>query len=250
MKIVVIGGSGLIGSKLVDRLSQFDHIVLSASRQSGINTITGEGLNEVLENADVVVDVINARSFEGTAVLDFFKRSTINLLTAEAYAGVKHHIALSVVGADRLTDSSYFQAKLAQEELIKDSGMPFSILRSTQFYELAARIAQAGTIGEEVYVSPVAIQPVAAEEVVEALTDMALGAPLNATAEIAGPVLMPIYEFIRYYLTNTEDSRQLVMNEHARYFGAALTDESLVPGKNPRLGKIKYEDWFTYQLVH
>ena len=250
MKIVVVGGSGLIGSRVVEKLSQQSHTVISASRQSGINTITGEGLNEVMEGAEVVVDVINARSMEGRAVLDFFTRSTINLLTAEAYAGVKHHIALSVVGADRLPDSGYFQAKLAQEELIKLSGIPYSILRSTQFYELADRIAQAGTIGHEVFISPVAFQPVAAEEVVEALSDLALGLPLNATAEMAGPVLMPMYEFIRYYLTNTEDPRQLIMDEHTRYFGAELTDESLVPGNNPRLGKIKYEDWFNYQLVH
>jgi uncharacterized protein YbjT (DUF2867 family) len=250
MKIIVIGGSGLIGSKLVDKLSRFDHTVISASRQSGINTITGAGLNEIMEDAEVVVDVINARSMEGRAVLDFFRRSTINLLSAEAYAGVKHHIALSIVGTDRLPDSSYFQAKLAQEELIKLSGIPYSILRSTQFYELAGRIAQAGTIGDEVFISPVAFQPVAAEEVVEVLTDISLGSPLNATSEIAGPVQMPMYEFIRYYLTNTEDPRQLVMDTHARYFGTELTDESLVPGINPRLGKIKYEDWFTYQLVH
>jgi uncharacterized protein YbjT (DUF2867 family) len=250
MKIVVIGGSGLIGSRLVEKLSRPGHTVISASRQSGINTITGEGLNEVMEDAEVVVDVINARSMEGRAVLDFFRRSTINLLTAEAYASVKHHIALSVVGADRLPGSGYFQAKLAQEELIKLSGIPYSILRSTQFYELAGRIAQAGTIGEEVFISPVAFQPIAAEEVVEAISDIALGLPLNATAEIAGPVLMPMYEFIRYYLTNTEDPRQLKMDEHARYFGAELTNESLVPGDNPQLGKIKYEDWFTYQLVH
>ena len=250
MKIVVIGGSGLIGSRLVDKLSRLDHTVISVSRQSGINTITREGLNEVMEDAEVVVDVINARSMEGRAVLDFFTRSTINLLTAEAYAGVKHHIVLSVVGADRMPNSGYFQAKLAQEELIKLSGIPYSILRSTQFYELAGRIAQAGTIGQEVFISPVAFQPVAAEEVVEALTDITLGSPLNGTAEIAGPVQMPMYEFIRYYLTNTEDPRQLVMDEHARYFGAELTDESLVPGNNPRLGKIKYEDWFRAQLVN
>jgi uncharacterized protein YbjT (DUF2867 family) len=251
MKIVVIGGSGLIGSKLVDKLRQLDHIVLAASPQFGVNTITGLGLNEILTGADVVVDVTNSpTTYEGKAVLDFFQRSTINLVKAEAYAAVKHHIILSIVGADRLTDSSYFRAKIAQEELVKVSGMPYSILRSTQFFELAGRIAQAGTIGEEVHISPAAIQPIASDEVVAALTDLALGTPLNTTIEVAGPVLMPMYELIRYYLNELEDSHQLVMDEHALYFGTKLNDQSLVPGENARLGKIKYEDWFIKQLVN
>jgi uncharacterized protein YbjT (DUF2867 family) len=249
MKIVVVGGSGLIGSKLVDKLRQLDHTVIAASPQSGINTITGEGLQEALKNTDVVVDVSNSPSFEDKAVLDFFRRSTINLVTAAAYAGVKHHIAMSVVGADRLPDSGYLRAKMAQEEMIKISGIPYSILRSTQFFEFAGRIAQAGTIGEEVHISPAAFQPIASDEVVVALADIVHGAPLNDTVEVAGPVAMPMYEFIRYYLNATEDSRQLVADEHALYFGAELNDESLVPGENPRLGKIKYEDWFTTQLV-
>lgn len=249
MKIVVIGGTGLIGSKLVNKLRQLDHIVIPASPESGVNTITGEGLREVIQDTDVVVDVSNSPSFEGNAVLDFFRRSTMNLLTAETYAGVKHHVALSIVGADRLPDSGYLRAKLAQEDLIKLSGLSYSILRSTQFFEFAERIAQSATVGDEVRISPAAFQPIAADETVAALTDIAVGNPLNTMMEVAGPVRMPMSEFIRYYLNATEDSRQLVADEHALYFGAELNDESLVPGDNPRLGKIKYENWFNAQLV-
>jgi uncharacterized protein YbjT (DUF2867 family) len=202
-----------------------------------------------MKDTDVVVDVSNSPSFEDKAVLDFFQRSTMNLLTAEAYAGVKHHVALSVVGADRLPDSGYLRAKLAQEDLIKTAGTSYSILRSTQFFEFANRIAQSATTGDEVHISPAAFQPIAADETVAALADIATGAPLNATVEVAGPVQMPMYEFIRYYLDATEDSRQLVSDEHALYFGAELNDESLVPGENPRLGKINYENWFNAQLV-
>ena len=249
MKIVVIGGSGLIGSRLVNKLRQLDHTTISASPDSGINTLTGEGLNEVMKDTDVVVDVSNSPSFEDKAVLDFFQRSTTNILSAGAYHGVKHHVALSVVGAERLPDSGYLRAKLVQEELIKNSGIPYSILRSTQFFEFANRIAQAGTIGEEVHIPAAAFQPIASEETVAALTDIVIGAPLNTIVEVAGPVRMPMSEFIRFYLDTTEDSRQLVVDEHARYFGAELNDGSLVPGENPRLGKIKYEDWFQTQLV-
>lgn len=249
MKIVVIGGTGLIGSKLVNKLRQLDHIVIPASPESGVNTITGGGLREVIQDTDVVVDVSNSPSFEGNAVLDFFRRSTMNLLTAETYAGVRHHVALSIVGADRLPDSGYLRAKLAQEDLIKLSGLSYSILRSTQFFEFAGRIAQSATVGDEVRISPAAFQPIAADETVAALTDIAVGNPLNTMMEVAGPVRMPMSEFIRYYLNATEDSRQLVADEHALYFGAELNDESLVPGDNPRLGKIKYENWFNAQLV-
>ncbi|HEX6428540.1 MAG TPA: SDR family oxidoreductase [Niastella sp.] len=248
MKIVVIGGSGLIGSKLVRRLSQLDHTVVSGSPASGINTITGEGLKEALKNTDVVVDVSNSPSFEDNAVMEFFKTSTGNLLKAASNAGVKHYVAVSVVGAERLPASGYLRAKLAQEELIKRSGMPYTILHSTQFFEFAASIANSGTIGQDVYISTGAIQPIASDEVVDALLDIVLGAPLNTTVEVAGPVRMPMTEFIRYYLNATEDSRQLVGDDRALYFGAELNDE-LVPGKNPRLGKIKYEDWFRIQLV-
>lgn len=249
MKIVVIGGSGLIGSKLVRKLLPLGHTVVAASPATGVNTITGEGLYEVLKETDVVVDVSNALSFDDKAVLGFFQRSTLNLLTAEAYAGVKHHIALSVVGAERLPDSVYFNAKVVQEELIEESGVAFSILRSTQFFELANRIAQAGTIGDEVYISPAPFQPIAADEVVTVLTDLAHGTPLNNTIEVAGPVLMPMYEFIRYYMNETEDPRRLLMDEHALFFGTELNDESLIPSEGARIGKTKYEDWFIRQLA-
>lgn len=249
MKIVVIGGSGLIGARLVNKLRQLDHEVISASPDSGINTITGEGLREVMKDTNVVVDVSNSPSFEDKAVMAFFQRSTMNLLSAEAYAGVTHHVALSIVGADRLGDSGYLLAKVTQEELIKLSGIPFSILRSTQFFEFAERIAQAGTIGGEVHISPAEFQPIASSEVVSALADIVVGAPLNATVEVAGPERIPMSEFIRFYLESTEDSRQLVADEHARYFGAELNDEALTPVNNPRLGKIRYKDWIGTQLV-
>ena len=248
MKIVVIGGSGLIGSKLVNRLSQLGHTVIAGSPASGINTITGEGLNEALKDTDVVVDVSNSPSFEDNAVMEFFRTSTGNLVKAENQAGVKHHVAVSVVGTERLPASGYLRAKLAQEELIKKSGIPYTILHSTQFFEFAASIANSGTIGQEVHISTGAVQPIASDEVVDALFDIVLGAPLNTTVEVAGPVRMPMSEFIRYYLNATEDSRQLVPDEHALYFGTELNDE-LVPGGSSRLGKIKYEDWFSTQLV-
>jgi uncharacterized protein YbjT (DUF2867 family) len=247
MKITVIGGTGLIGSKLVSKLRQLDHIVIPASPNEGVNTITGEGLKDALNDVDVVVDVSNSPSFEDKAVMDFFQRSTMNLLTAAIYAGVKHFVALSVVGSERLPDSGYLRAKLMQEELIKESGIAYSILRSTQFFEFAARIAQSGTTGNEVHVSTAAFQPIAADEVVAALADVVTGPPKKAIVEVAGPVRMPMSEFIRYYLDSTEDSRQLVADEHMKYFGAELTDESLVPGDNARLGAIKYEDWFSAQ---
>ena len=249
MKIVVIGGTGLIGSKLVNKLRQLDHEVVAASPASRVNTITGEGLTEALENAQVVVDVANSPFFDDQAVLNFFETSGRNLLKAEKTAGVQHHIALSVVGTERLQKSGYFRAKLVQEKLVKGSGIPYTILHSTQFFEFAGSIARSGMTGDEVHISPAAIQPIASLEVVDALTDIVLGAPLNATVEVAGPVRMPMDEFIRYYLTTTEDSRQLVTDEQAHYFGAALNDETLVPGDQARVGKIKYEDWCSMQYA-
>jgi uncharacterized protein YbjT (DUF2867 family) len=249
MKIVVIGGSGLIGSKLVNKLRQLDHQVVAASPQSGVNSITGEGLNMALEDADVVVDVSNSPSFEDQAVMDFFKKSTMNLLTAARHEKVRHYVALSIVGTDRLPGSGYLRAKLAQEDLIKASGIPYSILRSTQFFEFAGRIAQEGTIGNEVHISTGPIQPIASDETVAALSDIVINPPLNATVEVGGPVRMPMSEFIRYYLTATEDVRQLIADEHALYFGVEVKDTSLVTGENARLGTIRYEDWLNTQLV-
>ena len=250
MKIVVIGGSGLIGSKLVTRLRQFDHNVVAASPQSGVNTISGEGLAEALHKAGVVVDVSNSPSFEDKAVMDFFTTSTKNLLNAEMKAGVSHHVALSIVGAERLPTSGYMRAKLAQEELIRKSGIPYSILRSTQFFEFAGGIAGSGTIGKDVYVSTGAVQPIASDEVVKELAEIVIGQPLNTTVEVAGPVRMTMYEFIRHYLNATEDQRHLVADEHALYFGAELNDKTLIPAENSRLGKTRYEDWFQNQFIN
>jgi len=249
MKIVVIGGSGLIGSKLVNKLRQLDHTVIAASPDSGINTITGQGLGGAITGAEIVVDVSNSPSFEDDAVMDFFKRSTMNLLATGVYAGVKHHVVLSIVGADRLPNSGYLRAKVAQEELVKLSGIPYSLLRSTQFFEFADRMVKSATHGNEVHISPAKFQPIASDETVSVLTEIVIGKPTNSIVEVAGPVRMQMSEFIRYYLNSTEDSRQLVVDEHALYFGTELNDESLVPGENPRLGKMKYEDWFKTQLI-
>lgn len=249
MKIVVIGGTGLIGSKLVNKLSRANHTVVSASPESGVNTITGEGLKEVLKDADVVVDVSNSPSFEDKAVMDFFQKSTRNLLTAATYAKVRHYVVLSVVGTDRLPGSGYLRAKLSQEELVKGSGISYTILRSTQFFEFAGRIAKEGTVGNEVHISTGLIQPIASDETVAALADIAINSPINATVEVGGPVRMPMSDFIGYYLTASEDSRQLVADEHAHYFGVELDDTALVTGENARLGKIKYEEWFSNQMV-
>jgi uncharacterized protein YbjT (DUF2867 family) len=249
MKIVIIGGTGLIGSNLVNKLRQPDHIVIAGSPELGVNTITGEGLSGALKDADVVVDVSNSPSFEDKAVMDFFQKSTTNLLMEAAYAKLKHYVALSIVGADRLPGSGYLRAKIRQEELIKVSGVPYSILRSTQFFEFAARIAKEGTIGNEVHISTGAIQPIASDETVAALADIVSDQPLNATVEVGGPVRMPMSEFIRYYLNATEDPRQLVADEHAHYFGVELNDTSLITADNACIGKIKYEDWLRAQLV-
>jgi uncharacterized protein YbjT (DUF2867 family) len=249
MKIVVVGGSGLIGSKLVSKLRELDHKVISASPDTGVNTITGQGLNESLKDASVVVDVSNSPSFESSAVMEFFRHSTMNLLAAATRSGVKHYIALSVVGTDRLTGSGYLRAKLEQENLIKSSGMPYTILRSTQFFEFAGRIAQEGTIGNEVHISTGTIQPIASDETVAALFDIVIHPPSNDVVEIGGPVRMPMSDFIRHYMTITHDSRQLVADEHAHYFGVELNDGSLVTGENARSGKIKYEDWFNSHLA-
>ena len=249
MKIVVIGGTGLIGSKLVDKLRRLDHEVVAASPATGINTITGEGVREAMEGTDVVVDVSNSPSFADDAVMEFFQKSTGNLLAAESYAGVKHHVAVSIVGADRLPASGYLRAKIAQENLIKAGTVPYSILRSTQFFEFAASIAMSNTVGQEVRVSTGGVQPIASDEVVNALKDVVLGEPKNGIVQVAGPVKMPMYEFIGYYLNITADPRQLIPDDHALYFGTLLGSDSLVPLGEARIGKIKYENWLRSQLV-
>lgn len=243
MKIVVIGGSGLIGSKLVNKLRQKSHEVLAASPISGVNTITGEGLAEALAGAQVVVDVANSPSFEDQAVLEFFETSGRNLLAAEATAGVGHHVALSIVGADRLADSGYMRAKLAQEKLIKASKVPHTILRSTQFFDFLAGIAQAATVGQTVRLSPAFVQPIVSDDVVAVLTDVALGAPRNGAIELAGPERFSLDEVVRQFLAAKHDARQVVADIHATYFGAKLDDRSLVPGDNPRIGPTRFKDW-------
>ena len=218
---------------------------MAASPNSGVNTITGEGLADALAGAQVVVDVANSPSFEDRAVLEFFQTSGRNLLAAEAVAGVKHHVALSVVGTDRLPDSGYLRAKMAQESLIKASKIPYTIVRSTQFFEFVNGIAQSATVGQTVRLSPALLQPIASDDVAAALADATLGAPVNGTIEIAGPERIPLDELARRYLRATKDPRQVVADVHARYFGTELNDQSLTPGRNPRLGSIRFEDWLS-----
>ncbi|MHC8395420.1 SDR family oxidoreductase [Pseudomonas sp. LB3P93] len=243
MKIVVIGGTGLIGSKLVKNLRERGHDVLAASPSTGVNAVTREGLAAAMDGTEVVVDVANAPSWEDQAVLDFFEASSRNLLAAEAAAGVRHHVALSVVGSERLPDSGYFVAKIAQENLIKASGVPYTIVRATQFFEFVSGIAQAATVDEQICLSPALIQPMASDDVAAALVDVVLAAPVNGTVEVAGPEAMPLDELIRRFLRATQDNRKVVPDVHARYFGSVLDDQSLTPGKNPRLGTIRFEDW-------
>ncbi|MFD1141176.1 SDR family oxidoreductase [Larkinella insperata] len=249
MKIVVIGGSGLIGSKLVERLRQLGHETIAASPALGVNTITGEGLADVLKDTQVVVDVANSPSFEDQAVLEFFKTSGRNLLAAEEAAGVKHHLALSVVGTDRLAESGYFRGKIAQETLIKASKMPYTIVRSTQFFEFLGGIAQSGTVGQTVRLSPAYVQPIASEDVATALADFTLGAPYNGTVEIAGPERFRLSEMVQRYLIAMNDRKTVIPDVHARYFGAELSDLMLVPGANPRLGTVNFETWFERQKM-
>ena len=243
MKIVVIGGTGLIGTKLVKNLGERGHAVLAASPNTGVNTITREGLAKALDGADVVVDVANAPVWEDKAVLEFFETSGRNLLAAEAAAGVRHHIALSIVGCERLPESGYFRAKVAQEDLIKAAAVPYTILRATQFFEFVSGIAQAGVVGDEIRLSPALIQPIASTDVALALADIAVAAPINGTVEVAGPEAMPLDELVRRFLRTTKETRKVVPDVHARYFGGLLSDRTLTPGANPRLGAIRFEDW-------
>lgn len=243
MKIVVIGGTGLIGSKLVTKLNEDGHDAVAASPNSGVNTLTGEGLTEVLAGASVVVDVSNSPSFEDAAVLKFFETSTRNLLAAEAAAGVGHHVALSVVGAERLPDSGYLRAKVAQEKLIKESPIPYSIVHAPQFFEFVTRIADAATDGNRVRIAPVLFQPIASDDVVTAVAGVAEGAPLNATVEIGGPETFRFDELIRRSLAARNDPREVVADPHARYFGTELSERSLVPGDGARLGAMRFEEW-------
>ncbi|MBD9450454.1 SDR family oxidoreductase [Rhizobium sp. RHZ02] len=248
MKIVIIGGTGLIGSKTVDRLRKRGHEVIAASPNTGVNTITGEGLAAALAGAEVVVDLANSPSFEDRAVLEFFETSGRNLFAAEKTAGVKHHIALSVVGTERLQESGYFRGKLAQERLIKASGVPYTIVHSTQFMEFLSGIAQSGTVGDKVHLSPAYVQPIASDDVADAMTDVTLAAPVNTTIEIAGPERFRLTELVARYLKAMGDPRKVEPDPQAPYFGALLEDGSLVSDNNPRLGQITFEQWFKSSL--
>ncbi|HWB06631.1 MAG TPA: SDR family oxidoreductase [Verrucomicrobiales bacterium] len=246
MKIVVIGGSGLIGTKVVSKLRGQGHEVVAASPRSGVNTVTGEGLAEALAGAQVVVDVANAPSWEDKAVLEFFETSGRNLLAAEAAAGVRHHVALSVVGTERLLESGYFRGKMAQENLIKASPIPYTIVRSTQFFEFVGGIAQEAATGQTVRLSSATLQPIASDDVADAVVEVALGAPANRMIEIAGPEKIRLNELVGQFLRSTSDPREVIADDEARYFGIKLNDQSLTPtGDNPRLGKMRFEDWLS-----
>jgi uncharacterized protein YbjT (DUF2867 family) len=243
MKIVVIGGTGLIGSKLVAKLAAHGHDAVPASPDTGVNTLTGEGLTEAFTGADVVVDVSNSPSFEDTAVLEFFETSTRNILNAEAGVGVGYHVALSVVGTERLAESGYMRAKIAQEKLIKNSPIPYTIVHATQFFEFAARMADEASEGDTVRVPPVLIQPMAADDVAAAVCNVTLAVPLNNTIEIAGPQPLRFEDFVRERLRSLGDQRAVVADPHARYFGAQLSERTLLPGDGAQLGPTRFDDW-------
>ena len=245
MKIVVIGGTGLIGSKVVANLRQKGHEVIAASPNTGVNTITGEGLAGAVAGAQVVIDLANSPNFADDAVMAFFKTSGGNLAAAEKAAGVRHHIALSIVGSDRNPDSGYLRAKLVQEDLIKASGIPFTIIRSTQFFEFLGGIAQAATDGQNVRLSPAHLQPVASNDVAALVTKVATMAPMNGVIELAGPERIGLDDLVRRYLAAKHDTRKVVTDVHARYFGAELNDRSLTPGDHPHIGSTSFEAWLT-----
>jgi len=248
MKIVVIGGSGLIGSRLVKTLRHTDHTVVAASPDSGVDTITGEGLAEVLSDADTVVDVSNAPSYEENAVMRFFETSTTNLLAAETVAGVQHHVVLSIVGIDRLPESPYYRAKLAQENLVKNSSVPYTIVRSTQFFEFLDGIANASTDGDRVVLSPAYVQPIAADELASKLAEIVTRPPANGTREVAGPEKFRLSEIVGKYLSATADPRSVTADTNALYFGTRLAAQSLIPREGASLGTRSLSDWLAGQL--
>ncbi len=244
MKIVVIGGSGLIGSKVVERLRQRGHEALSATPASGVNTVTGEGLDTAFAGADIVIDLANSPSFEDKAAMDFFENAGRNIFAAEKKAGVTHHVALSVVGTERLQASGYFRAKLAQEKLIKESGIPYTIVHSTQFFEFLNAIVQSSTVGNEVRLPPALFQPIVSDDVADAVTDAALGKPVNGTIEIAGPERVRLDELVGRYLREKNDPRTVVTDPEALYYGIRIDDRALVPaGDSAHLGSTRFEEW-------
>jgi uncharacterized protein YbjT (DUF2867 family) len=246
MKLVVIGGTGLIGSQVVQKLNTLGHEAVAASPNTGVNTLTGEGLDTALAGAQVVVDLANSPSFEDAAVLEFFRTAGRNLLKAEVNAGVEHHVALTIVGADRVPESGYMRAKIAQEEVIEAAGQPYTIVRSTQFMEFLRAAADAATEGETVRVPDANLQPIAAEDVAAAVTDVAVSAPINGTIEIAGPEKIKFADLIRSILAADNDPRTVVADEHARYFGTELTDTSITAGPDARLGKTTFAEWLAH----
>jgi uncharacterized protein YbjT (DUF2867 family) len=245
MKIVVIGGTGLIGSKLVNKLREHGHEAVAAAPNTGVNTLTGEGLAEVLKGASVVVDVSNSPSWDDAEVLKFFETSTRNLLTGEAAAGVGHHVALSVVGTDRLSESGYMRAKIAQEKLIKESSIPYSIVHATQFFEFLKGLADISVVGDKVHLPPVLFQPMAADDVARGIARIAVGQSVNGIVEIAGPEQFRVDELVRRRLVSLKDNREVVADPNARYGGAKVSDRTLLPGNNARLGETRFETWLT-----
>jgi uncharacterized protein YbjT (DUF2867 family) len=245
MKIVVIGGTGLIGSKLVNDLREHGHEAVAAAPNTGVNTLTCEGLAEVLKGASVVVDVSNSPSWDDAAVLKFFETSTRNLLTYEAAAGVGHHVALSVVGTDRLSESGYFRGKIAQEKLIKESSIPYSIVHATQFFEFLKGLADISVVGGKVHLPHVLFQPMAADDVASGVGRVAVGPPVNGIVEIAGPEQFRVDELVRRRLTSLKDPREVIADPNALYSGAKVSETTLVPGNNARLGETRFETWLT-----
>jgi len=245
MKIVVIGGTGLIGSKLVNKLREHGHEAVAAAPNTGVNTLTGEGLTEVLKGASVVVDVSNSPNWEDAAVLNFFETSTRNLLSYEAAAGVKHHVALSVVGTDRMSESGYMRAKIAQEKLIEGSSIPYSIVHATQFFEFLKGLADISMLDGKVHLPPVLFQPMSADDVATAVGRVAVEPPLNGTIEIGGPEQFRVDELVRRRLASLKDPREVVTDPNALYSGAKLGEKTLVPGSNARLGETHFETWLT-----
>lgn len=245
MKIVVIGGTGLIGSKLVNKLRDHGHESVPASPNSGVNTLTGEGLAEVLKGAAVVVDVTNSPSWEDAAVMNFFQTSTRNLLTYEVAAGVKHHVALSVVGTERLSESGYFRAKIGQEQLIKEGAIPYSIVQATQFFEFLKGLADISIVGDKVHLPPVLFQPMAADDVATTVAKVAEESPIDGTVEIGGPEQFRLDELVRRRLATLKDPREVVADPKALYSGAKISERTLVPGSNARLGSTTFETWLT-----
>lgn len=243
MKLVVIGGTGLIGKKLVPLLRQRGHEAVPASPSTGVNALTGEGLAGALTGTDVVVDVSNSPSWADDAVMAFFDASTRNLLAAERAAAVKHHVAVSVVGVDRMPDSGYMRAKVNQERLVESGGVPYTVVRATQFFEFLGGIADSGAEADAVRLSTALMQPLAADDVADALADVAVGTPLNATVELAGPEAMPIAEFVGRYLAASGDRREVIADPRAPYYGAKMGDRGIAPGPNPRLGPTRFADW-------